>query len=591
MLFRRVPRDEKLDNNHHGTQGALVLANSDGSDQKTLGSPGQFPWASWSPDGKQFASLSITGVCIVDLETRRTVRKLERKGFFQQMTWSPDGQWLVGVANSYGTGWSIARMNVESGAAEAVNRVDCCTPDWFPDSRRIVFSWRPPGQKANKGYGWTQLWMIEPGGERKMLYAEDGRHVYGGNVSPDGRYVLFTGNMNEDGDPGNAGAPMGLMRVSDATVIGGSGGEIREQNPGAAHGPVLVLPSGWEPCWTASEAPAPGTPQKPNATASPRDDGELAAELRGKGWIAFSAKGSAGDWDLWATRPDGTERRRLTATAGYSEAGVRFSHDSTKYLFYNIPVGEALDNNTYGKFDLVICDSAGGKRRELGKGYAWAAWGPDGRQLACLTQKTIRIIDTATLVTVRELPRQGLVEQLAWSPDGKAFAGTANGLGPFWNIARVDAVTGQISAVSEIERYNCTPDWTPDSQSIVYSRGIIPEKGGQAELWLADVRTGAKRTLYAEESRHIYGGCISPDGEYALFTRSEKDLGKVDDSGTTMSIIRMRDAPVLGDVTPALRGRFPTAKAGPRVDLVAGWEPHWTKAELPLMQTVSSAAQ
>src|SRR5713101_3965308 len=48
-----------------------------------------------------------------------------------------------------------------------------------------------------------------------------GAHVYGGHVSPDGRCVLFTGNVEEDGDPQHAGAPMGLMRLSDAPVIGG----------------------------------------------------------------------------------------------------------------------------------------------------------------------------------------------------------------------------------------------------------------------------------------------------------------------------------------------------------------------------------
>ena len=59
--------------------------------------------------------------------------------------------------------------------AAAVNRVDCCTPDWFPGSDRIIFSWRPRGQKENEGYGWTQLWMADAEGkERKLVYGEDG---------------------------------------------------------------------------------------------------------------------------------------------------------------------------------------------------------------------------------------------------------------------------------------------------------------------------------------------------------------------------------------------------------------------------------
>ena len=59
-------------------------------------------------------------------------------------------------------------MNTVTGEANAVNRVDCCTPDWFPDSQNILFSWRPRGQKANADYGWTQLWMAE-GNSRHLV--------------------------------------------------------------------------------------------------------------------------------------------------------------------------------------------------------------------------------------------------------------------------------------------------------------------------------------------------------------------------------------------------------------------------------------
>lgn len=257
LLYRRMSRDEKIDNNRHGEQGQLVVANSDGTAPEILGDPGDYPWASWSPDGKRIACLSIKGISLIELETGNVLSTLARKGFYQQLTWSPDGKWLSGVANSYGTGWSIARMAVEDGEANPVNTVDCCTPDWFPDSQNLIFSWRPPGQNANKGYGWTQLWRARADGQtRQLVYAEDGRHVYGGHVSPDGIYVLFTGNMQEDGDPGNAGAPMALMRLSDAPIIGGASEELRALHPNAGTGPVLELPMGWEPCWTFSEEPA-----------------------------------------------------------------------------------------------------------------------------------------------------------------------------------------------------------------------------------------------------------------------------------------------------------------------------------------------
>jgi Tol biopolymer transport system component len=596
LLYRRMPRKETIDNNHHGTQGQLVLSNSDGSNPQAFGGAGEYPWASWSPDGKQIACLSIKGISFIDLAAKQVLRKWDRKGFFQQMTWSPDGKWLCGVANAYGTGWSIARMEVATGAANAVNRVDCCTPDWFPDSRRVIFSWRPPGQGANQGYGWTQLWMADAEGEsRSLVYGEDGRHVYGGHVSPDGKYVLFTGNMREDGDPGHGGAPMGLMRLSDAPLIGGASPELRKLHPEVGDGPRLTLPVGWEPCWTFSELPA-GKPAESSAhrgqlktvpvstraapTVNDRETTQLTGELHQQGWLVFSAKNERGDWDLFLMRPDGTERRPLTNTRELNEAGARFSPDGKRLLYYRMPKSESVDNNTYGTFELVVADSDGRNPTVYGREFPWASWGPDGKQVACLTPKGIQIVDLASRKVGRRLARQGVVSQLVWSPDGKALVGTANGLGPFWNIGRLSADTGHIKAVSETDRYNCTPDWLPDSQHVLYARGIIPQQGGRAELWVASGDGQEQHMLYAEEGRHVYGACASPDGRYLLFTRSVEDLGKVDHSGTTMAIIRAADTPMRGDAGEALRKRFPAARSGPRLDLGPGWEPHWTFADI-----------
>lgn len=261
LLYRRLIKDEKFESNRYGEQGQLIIANADGSDPKVFGQTGAFPWASWSPDGNQIACLSIKGITIVDVATKHVKRTLERKGFFQQLTWSPDGNWFVGVANSYGTGWSIARMDVQTGEPSAVNKVDCCTPDWFPTPDKVIFSWRPPGQKENNGSGWTQLWMADAKGEsRQLIYGEDGRHVYGGHVSPDGKYVLFNGNVREDGDLENAGSPMGLMRLSDAPIIGGESRELRSKHGKVNNGPVLKLPAGWEPCWTYVESGSTKSP-------------------------------------------------------------------------------------------------------------------------------------------------------------------------------------------------------------------------------------------------------------------------------------------------------------------------------------------
>ncbi len=385
ILFRRISRSDTIDNNQHGTQGVLVVSRSDGSQPGVMGDEGELTWASWSPDGQQIVCLTIKGILFVDVKTKKVIRRLPRKGFFQQVTWSPDGKWLVGVANSFGETWSIARMNVATGEATAVNKVDCCTPDWFPDSQQVIFSWRPRGQRANKGYGWTQLWRATADGKsRQLVYGEEGRHVYGGHVSPDGKYVLFTGNMQEDGDPQHAGAPMGLMRLSDAPIIMGESRELRALHPDTHDGPVLTLPAGWEPAWTYHDLPAAGQDAHSAARSEPEASPSLSSQVRDQGWIVFSARTDRGDWDLSVMRPDGSDRRRVTNTPDFHEAGARFSPDGQRLLWYRIPVAEQIDNNTYGTYELVVADASGGDPVVLGDDFAWASWGSDSRHVACL---------------------------------------------------------------------------------------------------------------------------------------------------------------------------------------------------------------
>jgi len=307
---------------------------------------------------------------------------------------------------------------------------------------------------------------------------------------------------------------------------------------------------------------------------------DLSKEVRVKGWIIYSARTRDGDWDLFLMRPDGSDHRNITNTPGFNEATARFSPDGQKILYYRMTKETVVDNNKYGIYDLVMADADGANPIVWGNDYNWASWGPDGKRLACLSIKAVRIVDLYTKKTIQELNRRGIVQQLVWSPDGKWFVGTANGLGQYWNIGRISALKGEVNAVGEVDRYNCTPDWLPDSRHIVYSRGIIPEIGGWAQLWVADGDGKGKRVLYAEEGRHIYGGCVSPDGKYVLFTRSQQDLGEVDNSLTTMAIIRFQDTPIIAGKNEALRKAYPDANNGPILQLSWGWEPHWTYATI-----------
>ena len=256
LLWRVLPKGTIINHDQWGFQGQLVIGQANGTSPKMLGKEGEFTWASWSPDGAQVACLSKGGIQVVDVATGKIIRTLPRNGLFQQLFWSPDGRWFTGVANFKGTTWTVVRMNAENGAMNAVRENQNCTPDWFPDSQRIIFSSRPPGQAANKGYGWTYLWTADGSGENaRLVYGEENYHIYGGNISPDGAYVLLTRCPVDGGGSEKEGAPISIIRLADTPMIQGETPQMRAAYPEANSGPMLTLVDGWEPHWTAAEIP------------------------------------------------------------------------------------------------------------------------------------------------------------------------------------------------------------------------------------------------------------------------------------------------------------------------------------------------
>ncbi|MGA2498916.1 MAG: hypothetical protein ABSH20_14330 [Tepidisphaeraceae bacterium] len=100
ILYRRLKKGAEINHDLWGARGELVVADADGSNPVVFGDMGEYPWASWSPDGTQFACLyRREGIQIIDIASKKVVKQLPRRGIFQQLYWSPDGKRLVGTAN------------------------------------------------------------------------------------------------------------------------------------------------------------------------------------------------------------------------------------------------------------------------------------------------------------------------------------------------------------------------------------------------------------------------------------------------------------------------------------------------------------
>ncbi|MGB2823813.1 MAG: hypothetical protein WBF17_22735 [Phycisphaerae bacterium] len=347
------------------------------------------------------------------------------------------------------------------------------------------------------------------------------------------------------------------------------------------------------------------------AAAAGDDVQTLGKEVAAKGWIVFAAhpaevekgriisrKGQRGQLDLYLARPDGSQLRNITNTADYDEYGGRFSPDGKRMLYRRLGKGGKMNHDQWGMFGQLIIAGPDGSdpvvQGEVGE-LPWASWGPDGRQVACLykRQGLIRIHDLATKKVVKEMPRQGIFQQMFWSPDGKRLAGTANIGGRNWNILSIDIATGKATVLSRA--MNCTPDWfQKDATRVIHSNrtpNMTTRLDRQANAYgftvlMQATADGRSRTLvYGRLWKHVYFGCTSTDDEYVIFSDDPADGLVVGE----MHLVRLSDTPIVAPEPPfpELKERYPGAKEGPVLDLklpngvpLRGFEPHWTYARI-----------
>jgi Tol biopolymer transport system component len=254
ILYRRMAKGTTIDHDEWGFAGQLVIAKPDGSDARVMGEDGDFPWAVWSPDGKQISCLYRDCIRVINLATGETTKEMKRNGIYQQLFPSPDGKWFIGTGNIQSALWNVVRMNAETGDVNPVHIFQSCTPDWFNDSTRVLYSSRPANQKGANGYGYTQLWMANSDGtDARLVYGEDGMYIYSGATSPDDAYVIFSKCSENGGGAEKNGAPMFVMRMADTPAIGGKSEELRTLHTDTKDGPELKLAVGWEPHWTYAD--------------------------------------------------------------------------------------------------------------------------------------------------------------------------------------------------------------------------------------------------------------------------------------------------------------------------------------------------
>ncbi len=324
----------------------------------------------------------------------------------------------------------------------------------------------------------------------------------------------------------------------------------------------------------------------------------LYAELADKGWITYSAKTADGDFDIFVARPNGTGVRNITNTPAANELGPRFFPDGRKIMYRRVDSwNPKQDYRDLTAGVLMISNADGSNPMAVGKEgeFPCASLSPDAKQIACLYKKEgkIKIFDLETRRMLKEVPRQGIFMQPSWSPDGREFCGTANVEGRDWNIVTYALDSAKFTVISRV--LNCTPDWFPDSTACIFSHrnpNLASDDGGEAArktgqdvgaswtmLMMADRAGKDRKLVVAEQYRHLYFACVSPDSKYVIYCRPEVDSTLTG----LMAVVRLADTPIVDGTWLAVEKQYAVnAKRGPvlHLDLPPAFDPHWTYASL-----------
>jgi Tol biopolymer transport system component len=261
----------------------------------------------------------------------------------------------------------------------------------------------------------------------------------------------------------------------------------------------------------------------------------------GGSWIAFGECDRMGTSQIVAARPDGTERRAITANPAaswfpaWSPAGDRIAY------VYELPSG----------FQIWVIDADGSNNHALmTKGHSLApAWSHDGKRIAFAhTESTnaafkIWVMDpnganahqvTSTTVpmTDENVPR--------WSPDGQRLVYTSNERAHY-EIWMTDLATPANRRVLTESYFDSSlhavieqkvPAWSPDGAAIAYWAGVEasdPRPNLPRDVWIMNADGGEQRRLVEGDDPNW-----SPDGTtivYSIAAGATPAIGAVSPSG------------------------------------------------------------
>jgi dipeptidyl aminopeptidase/acylaminoacyl peptidase len=265
---------------------------------------------------------------ILDLTTGNATIVHQYHGSFQAPNWTHDGKALI-----YAQEGRLYRFDLTTREPQAINTGFATRNNndhvLSFDGRMLAIS-----HHATEDSGASIVYTVpSTGGTPKRITAKGPSYLHG--WSPDGRWLVFTGQRNNDFD---------VYKISSD-----GGEEVRlTSTPGLDDGPEF-------------------TP-----------DGR---------YIYFNSS-RTGRMQIWRMRPDGSEQQQIT-NDGFNNWFPHISPDGKRIVYISFPPEVAADDHPFYKHVLLrLMPVDGGASRVIAYVYGGQgtinvpSWSPDGRQLA-----------------------------------------------------------------------------------------------------------------------------------------------------------------------------------------------------------------